>query len=152
VKQSFNLRIRGGGRHLTQACAEPAYLDPNRNTMQKPIGGPSLLALFAIKSMLKTRDKHIWSLIANQCRNYRGGSISRTLRSGTVPQKHLDFKKSSRNQAANTAKSASVVFPLSYPRTHYDGNDAHYTNEHRVEDRLICLPRLGLEKQISRHV
>jgi hypothetical protein len=143
---------KGGGKHLTQACAEPAYLDPNRGSLQKPIEGLLLLVRFAIKSMLKTGDKHICRLIANQCRHYRGGSIRRMLRRITVPQKYSDFKKSSRNQAANTAETASVVFPLSYPRTHYYGNDAHYANENRVEDRLICLPRLDPKKRKFRHV
>jgi hypothetical protein len=30
------------------------YLEPNRNSMQKPIGGRSVLAVFRVKSMLKS--------------------------------------------------------------------------------------------------
>jgi len=57
------------------AKPEPAYLEPNRNRMQKTIGGLSVMAFFTVNSMLKNRDKPICRLIANQCRNDRRGSI-----------------------------------------------------------------------------
>jgi len=107
--------VSNEGRHLTQANTKPSYLDPNRDYMQKPIGGRSLSPLFNTKNMLKTRtcSEPIWILIVNVCRK-RGG--------GVYP------------------RSVSVVFPLGYPRADYDGDYAHYADECRVEDCLVCLP------------
>jgi hypothetical protein len=38
-----------------QYIGKPAYLDPNRDTMQKPIGGLPVMALFTTKNALKKR-------------------------------------------------------------------------------------------------
>jgi hypothetical protein len=70
-------------RHSTQA-AEPAYLDPNRNSMQKPVGGlsrtekrgvGSLLPLFHANSMLKTKANMMGADSQLQQKNYRGTTV-----------------------------------------------------------------------------
>jgi len=52
-----------------QFIGKPAYLEPISQSMQKPIGGLSALAVSATNSMLKNRDEPICRLLANQCRN-----------------------------------------------------------------------------------
>jgi hypothetical protein len=61
-----------GYSEKAQCTGKQAYLEPNRNSLQKPIGGRSVFAFSAAKSMLKTRSQPIWSLLAVHCRNYRG--------------------------------------------------------------------------------
>jgi len=49
--------IKVTGYSVTAHCTgKPAYLEPNSNSMQKPIGGLSVLAFSATKSMLKPAD------------------------------------------------------------------------------------------------
>jgi len=42
-----------------QFTGKPAYLPPNRDSLQKPIGGLSLLALSATISMLKNLKRNL---------------------------------------------------------------------------------------------
>jgi hypothetical protein len=51
----FRLFIRERVGLCRAVESQPAYLEPNSNSMQKPIGGRSVLRIFAAKSMQKKR-------------------------------------------------------------------------------------------------
>jgi len=52
---TFQFVHKKGDFCLRGANGNPAYLQPNSNSMQKPVGGLSVLALFSTKSTLKKR-------------------------------------------------------------------------------------------------
>ena len=59
MKQPFSLRFKvytRKGETLQSAKAKTAYLDANRNRLQKPVGDLPVLALFSTKSTLKRQE------------------------------------------------------------------------------------------------
>jgi hypothetical protein len=106
-----------GYSEKAQCTGNPAYLEPNSQSMQKPIGGRSLLAFSAFKSMLKNQDKHIWSLIAVHCRKDRGERVTVRARlfqnyvfyKGAIENFHVKNLLKSRNQHASAVKWQNIL-------------------------------------------
>ena len=58
-KMAFETEVqcvcKGGGMHLRGAKATTAYLEPNSNSMQKPVGGLPVLPVFSAKNLSNTK-------------------------------------------------------------------------------------------------
>ena len=62
LQRTIQCIYKGGGRRLTQAIAatsariKPAYLEPNRNTIQKPVEGLPVLPVFSAKKHIEKAE------------------------------------------------------------------------------------------------